>query len=186
MLLGYCRVSTDDKGQTIQTQAHQIATRGYAVSMLFVDVGVSGAKAPTEREGMKRLLNVVKAGDTVVITAQDRISRDVEHTRKLVLMLNKKGVKVLSLREGELNMLTPVGKMYITMSATIAEFDRGVICERVKSGMARAKAEGKHIGRPKNTIHQERIQELKQAGMSVSEIAKELSISRPTVYKALK
>ncbi|MCX8289105.1 recombinase family protein [Enterobacter pseudoroggenkampii] len=190
MLLGYARISTDDKGQTIQTQTNQMLERGYNVAMYFVDVGISGSKAPLERDGMSRLLSVAKPGDTIVVSTQDRLSRDVDHTRALIRSLNKKGVIVLSLREGELDMTTTDGSTMITMNAMFAERERNIIRERVNKGMRNAQVNGtksgKPIGRPKNTIHSERIQELFISGMKKAFIARELGVSRPTVDKALK
>ncbi|EMZ2428551.1 recombinase family protein [Escherichia coli] len=184
MFIGYVRVSTDDKGQTVDNQIYTIKQR-QAVSIFITDEGVSGTTHPSKRPGLSKLLSLAKAGDTIVVTAYDRLSRNTRDFLEMLDTFKEQGITIISLREN-IDSSTAAGRAMASFIMVGAQLERDNISERTKQALQRLKSEGKQLGRPKNTIHQERIQELKQAGMSVSEIAKELSISRPTVYKALK
>lgn len=143
--LAYLRVSTD--GQSTDAQRHSIAGR-YNVQEWFVDEATSGATKAAQREGFASLLSYARKGDTVVVSAIDRLGRDTIDVLETVEALKAKGVTVVSMREG-FDLSSPIGKAMLTMLAAVAELERSNIKARQMAGIQRAKAEGKKLGRTK-------------------------------------
>lgn len=144
-IVAYARVSTDD--QTCENQRRSISAR-YAVGKWFADDGVSGAVAAAERPAMAALLAYVREGDTVIVSAIDRLGRNTIDVLSTVEALKQKGVSVVSMREG-FDLATPAGKLMLTMLAAVAELERENLKSRQLAGLERAKAEGKALGRTK-------------------------------------
>ena len=144
-VIAYTRVSTDD--QTCENQRRAIEAR-YNVTKLFSDDGVSGAIAASQRPAMASLLAYVREGDTVVVAAIDRLGRDTIDVLTTVEALKKKGVSVVSMREG-FDLATDAGKLMLTMLAAVAELERANMKARQLAGLARARAEGRNLGRRK-------------------------------------
>ncbi|EFH4334410.1 recombinase family protein [Escherichia coli O158/O8:H27] len=178
-VIGYVRVSTSD--QTVENQKQQINDAGYSVNRWFSDEAVSGAVKAANRPGFSELLNYVREGDTLVVIGIDRLGRNTIDVLSTVEMLQTKGVKVVSLREG-FDLSTPVGKAMLTMMAGLASLEKDLIAERRTAGIKRAQSEGKHCGRPiKATVGQ--VRELLAQGLSPAAVQEKLAISKATFYR---
>lgn len=178
-VIGYCRVSTND--QTITNQQQQITESGYKVTKWFTDNAVSGAVKASERQGFSDMLNYVREADTLVCVAIDRLGRNTIDVLQTVELLQSKGVKVISLREG-FDLSTPVGKAMLTMMAGLASLEKDLIAERRAAGIKRAKSEGVHCGRPRKATS-EQVTQMINAGMSPREIMSQLQISKASFYR---
>ena len=186
----YTRVSTDD--QTTQNQIlelKEIAQRkGLTVVSEFTDEGVSGAKGRDKRTGFDNLIKgaIKKDFDTILVWSVDRLGRSLQD---LVSFLNEiHSVDCdLYIHQSGVDTSTPAGKMMFQMCGVFAEFERGMIRERVKSGQDRAKSQGKHIGRPSNLndglVHS--VKYMRDQGVGIRKIARDLKIGVSTVYKVL-
>lgn len=144
-VIAYVRVSTDD--QTTENQKRDIEAR-YSVSKWFREDGVSGAIPAAQRPAMAQLLAYVREGDTVIVTAIDRLGRNTIDVLTTVETLKAKGVSLVSMREG-FDLVTPVGKAMLAMLAAMAELERDNIKARQMAGIERARSEGKNLGREK-------------------------------------
>jgi DNA invertase Pin-like site-specific DNA recombinase len=143
MLYGYARVSTDK--QKNEQQQHALGNAHIAPANLYCDKQTG---SNDERPGLQALLNKVAAGDTIIVWKTDRMMRSLPHMLDVMEGLKAKGVHFKSLTEPELDTTTAAGKMLFRMLAVFAEFERDLIIERTKSGVERARREGKQIGRP--------------------------------------
>lgn len=144
-VIAYVRVSTDD--QTTENQRQSIEAR-YSVSKWFKEEGVSGAVPAAQRPAMAQLLGYVREGDTVVVSAIDRLGRNTIDVLTTVETLQAKGVSLVSMREG-FDLATPAGRLMLTMLAAVAEMEREYIKIRQMAGIERARSEGKSLGREK-------------------------------------
>ena len=186
----YTRVSTDD--QTVENQLiilREIAERkGMKVVAEFNDEGISGAKGRDKRTGFDNIIKgaVKKDYDTILVWSVDRLGRSLQD---LVSFLNEvHSVDCdLYIHQSGIDTSTPTGKMMFQICGVFAEFERGMIRERVVAGQKRAKNQGKHIGRPTNLneglVHS--IKYMKEQGVGIRKIAKDLSVGVGTVYKVL-
>lgn len=142
--IGYVRVSSTD--QSTDAQKHAIEAR-HNVDRWFMDQATSGSIKAKRREGFNKLLGFTREDDTVIVYAIDRLGRDTVDVLDTVEVLQEMGCCVVSVREG-FDLSTPIGKAMLTMLAAVAELERSNIRERQLSGIKRARAEGKHLGRP--------------------------------------
>jgi len=183
----YARVSTLD-GQTTETQLRELRVfaerKGFQVVREYVDEGVSGVKQ--SRPALDELMRDARMGllDVVVVWRFDRFSRSVLHLVQSLEEFRALQVDFVSLSEA-IDTSTPMGRMIFTITGAFAEFERNVIRERVVAGMGRARAEGKHLGRPRRIFDRDRAKELKASGMSLRQIAEELGVGKDTVRAAL-
>lgn len=143
-LLGYTRVST--AGQDAQLQVDALVGAGVQKRDVFSDV-TSGSRTAVERPGMKRLLDYAQDGDTVVVWRIDRLGRSLIDVLNTVNMLRERGVKIRSISDS-IDPETSSGRMMLGMLATLAEYERELITERVNAGIAAAKQNGTRFGRP--------------------------------------
>ena len=186
----YSRVSTDD--QTVENQLmvlRDIAERkGMSVVAEFNDEGISGAKGRDKRTGFDNIIKgaVKKDFDTILVWSVDRLGRSLQD---LVSFLNDiQSVDCdLYIHQSGIDTSTPTGKMMFQLVGMFSEFERGMIRERVVAGQNRAKSQGKHIGRPTNLneglVHS--IKYMKEQGVGIRKIAKDLSVGVGTVYRVL-
>lgn len=144
-IIAYTRVSSD--GQTSESQKHKISEQ-YKVDKWFSDEAVSGAIKAQYRKEFTALLDYIREGDTLVVTAIDRLGRDTIDVLETTKLIESKGVSIVSIREG-FNLSTPVGKAMLTMLAAVAELERSNIKARQMAGINKARAEGKALGRQK-------------------------------------
>ncbi len=183
-VFAYCRVSTSD--QTTDNQVQEIAAAGYALTPArIIAETVSGSVAASEREGWGRLLNKLEAGDVLVVTKLDRLGRNAMDVRASVEGLAGMGVRVHCLALGGMDLASPAGKMTMGVINAMAEFERDLLIERTQAGLARAKAEGKALGRPQS-LSEAQVQAVRQrleAGEAVAAIARDLDTSRQTIMR---
>lgn len=142
--LGYTRVSTS--GQDAKLQLDALVKAGVQERDVFADV-TSGSKTPIERPGMKKLLNYVEPGDTVAVWRVDRLGRSLIDVLNTVKLLRERGVHVKSISDG-IDPTTTSGRLMLNMLATLAEYERELIVERVNAGIAAARKGGTRFGRP--------------------------------------
>lgn len=176
--IAYLRVSTGD--QSTDNQMLQIKQGGHKVDRSFEDT-VSGSTM--DRIGFKAMMDYVREGDTLVVSAIDRLGRNTIGVLETVETLKARGVRVVSLRES-FDLTTSVGQMMLTMMAAMAQMEKGLIAERREAGMARARSEGIHMGRPRETSVTVIKEALERLQGNVSAVAKELGCSRQTVMRA--
>lgn len=189
----YARVSTS--GQTTENQLRELrqaATRlGWEVAVEFIDHGISGAKGRTDRPQLDALLRGVARKDFDIVAAWsvDRLGRSLIDLVSLLQELNSTHTDLYLHQQG-VNTTTPAGKALFGMLGVFAEFERGMIQERVRSGMARAKAKGTKsgnaIGRPSVSIDIEnQIRELRADGLGMLKIAKQAGCGVSVVQRVL-
>ncbi len=185
----YLRVSTG--GQTVENQRRellQVAERcGWQVVAELADEGVSGAKGRDRRPGLAALHKMVarREVDLVAAWSVDRLGRSLRDLVELLGDLQAKGVDLFLAKEG-VDTGTPSGRALFAMAGVFAEFERGMIRERVLAGQARARAQGRRIGRPPVTpATEEKIRKLRAQGLGVQKIRKELGIGAGVVQRVL-
>lgn len=185
----YARVSTTDKGQDVENQLHQLreycARQNWKIADEFVD-HMSGKTAA--RPAFQRLFVQAsrRAFDVVVVWALDRFTREgVYETFDYVRKLTLHGVQFESYTEAHFRTTGPAGELMLAIAAWIAKQERLRISERTKAGVARAKREGKHCGRPRRVFRIDQARELRKKGMSLRAIAEQLDVSLMTVCRAL-
>lgn len=179
-VFGYGRVSTAE--QTADNQRMEIERAGYAVEYWFADT-VSGKAHAAQRQQFGTLLGKLRAKDVLVVSKLDRLGRDAPDVLATIKRLDELHVEVVVLQLGKLNLTSPAGKLMLTMLAAVAEMERDLIVERTQAGLARAKAEGKTLGRPSKTTPEQRKAMIAgyEAKTSVSALAKLYGVSRATV-----
>ena len=185
----YARVSTLRHGQDVGLQLDELrqvaAQRGYLVVQEFVDDGVSGAKA--SRPALDRMMADVHAGrlDVVLIWKLDRLARSLQHLLQLVDQLSAAHVSFVSLRDPGIDTTSPGGRLMLQILGAFAEFERGLVQERVRAGVRRAQLAGKHCGRPRRELDLRPALALLREGRDLKEIASILKISRTTLRRRL-
>ncbi|MFL0580902.1 recombinase family protein [Dietzia sp. 179-F 9C3 NHS] len=182
--LGYTRVST--ASQDAQLQLDALIDSGVQKRDVFSDV-TSGSRAAIERPGMKRLMDYVEPGDTVVVWRIDRLGRSLIDVLNTVNLLRDKGVKIRSLSDG-IDPETTSGRLMLGMLATLAEYERELITERVNAGIAAAKQSGTRFGRPPvdPAVIAEKLdiaQSARRKGRTAAEAASLVGWSRATLYR---
>lgn len=183
-VFAYCRVSTAD--QTTENQLREIAAAGFDVApKRIVTETVSGSVPASEREGFSRLINKLEEGDVLVVTKLDRLGRNAMDVRATVEALTGLGVRVHCLALGGVDLTSAAGKMTMGVLAAVAEFERDLLIERTQSGLARAKAAGKPLGRPQALAEAEALaaQAKLSAGFTVAAVAREFKTSRQTIMR---
>ena len=183
----YCRVSTSD--QTAENQAREIAAAGFAIEpRRLTSETVSGSTPAFERKGFSKLVDRLETGDVLVVTKLDRLGRNAMDVRATVEKLSDVGVRVHCLALGGVDLTSPAGRMTMGVIAAVAEFERDLLIERTQSGLSRAKAAGKKLGRPSSLAPDDlrSVQNKRSAGMSLGALAKEYGVSRAAIQRAEK
>ncbi|WP_270828811.1 recombinase family protein [Aeromonas sp. QDB20] len=182
-VFGYGRVSTVE--QTSENQLLAIRNAGYEVQdSRWLSEVVSGSVSAMERPVFSNLvLNKLEEGDTLVVLKLDRLGRHNIDVQNTVSMLCQKGIKLVCLDLPVSNLSSPEGKLMLQLMGAFAEFERNRIRERTTEGLARAKAEGKKLGRPEATGTTEQVQKCKADGLSQSETARALDVGIATVKR---
>lgn len=182
-VFAYGRVSTKD--QTTANQRQEIERAGYPVEYWFADEGVSGKVHASQRPQFKALLEKIRDGETLVVSKLDRLGRDAQDVGATIKALAGRKIEVIVLQLGKLDLTSAAGKLMLNMLAAVAEMERDLLVERTQSGLARAKADGKTLGRPVKTTDTQRDQIIKQraSGATVSSLARTYGISRASVMR---
>lgn len=179
----YCRVSTLEQDTANQVLA--IKKAGYDIEpSRVISEKVSGSVQAMQREQFKLLVDhKLESGDTLVVLKLDRLGRDNIDLQQTINKLTDKGVKVVSLDLPVSDLSSSEGKLMLQLFASFAEFERNRIRERTSEGLARAKKEGKQLGRPQATSTTAKVQAAKARKLSQTKVAVELGISLPTVKR---
>ncbi|MGP2423772.1 recombinase family protein [Yersinia sp. 2538 StPb PI] len=180
MLIGYARVSTDDQNLDLQRDALTQAK----CERIFEDT-VSGAFS--EREGLTRLIDTLRPGDTVVIWRLDRLGRSLKNLLQLIERLEKIQVGLRSLQEN-IDTTSSGGRLVFHLFGALAEFERNLTRERTRAGLSAARARGRQGGRPAMLNPAKRALTLKlhqERKHTVEEICSMMGISKSTLYNYL-
>ena len=184
-VFAYCRVSTAE--QTTDNQLQEIEQAGFAVqASRAVAETVSGSVPASERPGFGKLLDKLESGDVLVVTKLDRLGRNAMDVRATVEALTGLGVRVHCLALGGVDLTSPAGKMTMGVIAAVAEFERDLLVERTQAGLARAKAQGKALGRP-SALSASQVAEVGERlarGEAIASIARVMDTSRQTIMRA--
>jgi DNA invertase Pin-like site-specific DNA recombinase len=181
-LLGYARVSTDDQDLSLQIDA--LEKHGITKSLIFEDK-LSGAR--TDRPGLSKCLDALQSGDVLVVWRLDRLGRSMRHLIALVEDLRGRGVGFRSLNEGAIDTTSASGELIFNIFSALAQFERRLIQERTRAGLAAARARGRRGGRPRLDSGQARVRTTKKLhgdkSITIDDICKTLNISRSTYYR---
>jgi DNA invertase Pin-like site-specific DNA recombinase len=182
----YARVSTNN-GQDPHMQTRELREyckrRGWDIQGEYVDTGVCGAKEHRPQLDMLLAACRKRRVDAVVVYRYDRFARSLRQLVNALEEFRSLGIEFISLHEG-VDTSTPNGRLVFGIFASMAEFERELIRDRVKSGIAAAKSRGKRLGRPRVSVDAARIVALRASGLSWPKIAAELGVSVGTVYQA--
>ncbi|MBP2386320.1 DNA invertase Pin-like site-specific DNA recombinase [Paeniglutamicibacter kerguelensis] len=174
--------------QDAQLQLDALVTAGVQKRDVFADV-TSGSRTAIERPGMKKLLEYAESGDTVVVWRVDRLGRSLIDVLNTVNLLRERGVNVRSIADG-IDPATSTGRMMLNLLASLAEYERELIVERVNAGIAAARQSGTRFGRPlvDPTVIADKLAIAKDArakGRTAEDAARLVGWSRATLYRHL-
>lgn len=181
MNIGYARVSTEEQNLDLQVQALEAA----GCERIFSDHGVSGVAC--ERPGLTDAIAYLKKGDILVVWKLDRLGRSLPHLVEVVDSLRQTEVGFRSLQE-QIDTTSAGGRFYFHMLAALAEFERAMISERTRAGMAAARRNGKHVGRPRKLTESQvaKARELIASGKATRRaIAARFNVNKATLRRAL-
>jgi DNA invertase Pin-like site-specific DNA recombinase len=177
MLVGYARASTIDQEAGFHAQMKALSAAG--CEKVFSEQVSSVAHRPQ----LEAALDYLRDGDVLVVTKLDRLARSVAHLVAIGEQLEAKGV-ALKVLDQAIDTSTPTGRLMFNMLGSIAQFERELMLERQREGIARAKAEGKYKGRkPTARDKGHEVKRLRSEGIGATAIAKQLGISRASVYR---
>lgn len=182
---GYARIST--KEQTAENQRLEIERAGYSIDYWYADT-ITGKTCATQRPQFGVMLGQIRRGETLVVSKLDRLGRDAQDIMATIRMLARSEIAVVVLQLGNLDLGSPAGKLMLSMLAAVAELERDLLVERTQAGLARAKSEGKTLGRPLKTNNVQRTDILRKynEGDSVSSLARSYSVSRASILSIVK
>lgn len=185
-VFAYGRVST--KNQSTENQKLEIERAGYKVEFWYADEGVSGKVSASQRPQFAKLLGQIRDGETLVVSKLDRLGRDALDVGATIKALAARRIEVIVLQLGKLDLTSAAGKMMLAMLGAIAEMERDLLVERTQAGLARAKKEGKTLGRPTKTSEAQRKEILAahKAGTTISALAKQYGVSRLSIARIAK
>ena len=196
---GYARVSSAE--QTTSNQRMELESAGHDIDQWFEDAGVSGKVPARQRPKFaalltklrgpvidKRTKKVKEAGDTLVVSKLDRLGRDAIDVQQTVKALGQQGVRVLVHSLGGSDLTAPTGKLMMAMLSAVAEMERDLLIERTQAGLARARAEGKTLGRRPSLTERQRaeIRRKVNRGETIAQLARDFGVARGTIYAALR
>jgi DNA invertase Pin-like site-specific DNA recombinase len=181
-LLGYARVSTDDQDLTLQLDS--LTNLGINPSDIFTEK-VSGAK--TDRPELNACLAKLQQGDTLVVWRLDRLGRSMHHLVALIEELRNRGVGFRSVSDGLIDTTSPSGELIFHIFSALAQFERRLIQERTRAGLASARARGRLGGRPPIDLDEAKVRAARRLHddhtLNIDDICKTLNISRSTYYR---
>lgn len=180
MLVGYARTSTLEQEAGLEAQLRDLQLLG--CERIFQEQASSVGR----RSELERALEFLREGDVLVVTKLDRLARSVIHLGQIILALEAKGVGLRILAMG-VDTNTPTGRLMVNVLASVAQFEREMMLERQREGVAKAKAEGKYKGRkPTAQAKAKEIAKLRAEGRSMGEIATALAIGKASVHRVLR
>lgn len=181
-MFAYLRVSKNDDVMTTANQRLELERAGYRVDYWHEDA-ISGSTPAMGRPGFAAMLTKMRDGECLLVSKLDRLGRDSIDVVATVRMLADRNIRVVVHSLGGVDLMSSTGKLLVTMLAAVAEMERDLLIERTRAGIARARSEGKAIGRPFKTSLQQRSEILMclAAGETVSAVARTYGISRAAV-----
>ena len=182
IVVGYARVSTHDQQAGLDAQIRDLRAIG-AEEIFTEQVSALG-----QRDRLNEALRFVRRGDTLAVCKPDRLARSTTDLLRIVEDLDRRvvGLVMLSMGGQKIDTRSPTGKLMITMLAAIAEFERGLLLERQREGVQKAKADGKYKGRkPTARAKAAEVLRLADEGFQRTEIAERLGIGVASVYRVL-
>ena len=187
----YARVSTAN--QTVENQLIELRAAALRMNCTIkkeiLDQGISGAKGRTDRPGFDEIFRMIqrKEVDLILCWSIDRLGRSIQDLVSFMNEVQHSGID-LYVHQQAINTSTPAGRMIFSIFSALGEYERELIRERVNAGLSRAKAQGKKLGRPSNVKDETalRVHTLRQSGLSIQKIAKQLRIGVGTTQKILK
>lgn len=181
MLVGYARVSNEE--QNLDRQIDSLTSGGVDERNIYQEK-VTGTKR--ERPELTRMIDGLKAGDTVIVAELTRLSRSTKDLFDIVDRIQEKGADIKSLKEDWLDTTTPQGKLMFTIFAGLSQFERDLISQRTKEGLQAAKARGRKGGRPsKRSSKNLTVETLYNTGVTIAEIVRQTELSRSTVNRVI-
>mgnify|MGYP002551076209 CR=1 FL=1 len=181
-IYGYQRVST--AGQKLSRQTDELLSQGIAPENIYTDKD-SGGKV--HRDGLDELLSKVQPGDKVVVMSFDRLARSVSQLLSISEDFQSRGIELVSVKE-QIDTTSPCGKLFFTITAAFAQFEKDMNNERTKQGLQAAKKRGAKLGRPR--ANQESLNEAvrlyKEGNMTMRQISNATGISPSPIYRELK
>src|SRR6516162_7186151 len=181
MLIGYARTSTVDQDYGLDAQIEALEDAGCDPEFIHHEKVSSVAKRPKLDEVLKHL----RKGDTLVVTKLDRLARSIRDLLSIIdkIQARKAGLRILGT---EIDTTSPTGKLMLNLLGSFAEFERQIMLERQRAGIARAKSEGKFKGRkPTARAKATAIMQLRGQGVAAAEIAHRLEVSRASVFRVI-
>lgn len=183
MLVGYARTSTLDQKAGLAAQVRDLEAYGCD------DVISEEASAVGEREKLVATIRNLRTGDKLVVTKLDRLARNVRHLGELLETLDTKGagLVILSMGGQQIDTTTATGRMMLNVMASVAQFEREMMLERQKEGIAKAKDQGKYTGRKPTAMNKaDAVLSLLKSGMSKAKVCEQVGISRASLYRIIK
>ena len=177
MLIGYARTSTVEQNAGFEAQLRDL--EAVSCEKVFQEQVSSVAK----RQELEAALDYLRDGDTLVVTKLDRLARSTRHLGEIMELISAKGAN-LKIMDLGIDTGTATGELIVHLIGAIAQFERKMMLERQREGIAKAKAAGKYKGRkPEAMAKSDDVLALKAQGMAATAIAKEVGISRASVYR---
>ena len=182
MLIGVARTSTLDQVAGLEAQERDL--KAYGCDQVYSEQVSSVGERPELDAAIKSL----REGDKLVVTKLDRLARSVQHLGQLLTELEAKGagLVILSMGGQQVDTTTATGKLMLNVMSSVAQFEREMMLERQREGIAKAKAEGKYTGRkPTAMAKSETVRALLEAGKSKADICRDVGISRASLYRII-
>lgn len=181
----YARVSTRDQSIVMQTNelGEYCARRGWEVAAGYCEIGVSGSRESRPKLNLLLAAARRREFDAVVVYRLDRLARSLKQLISVLEEFRALGIEFVSLHE-QIDTSTPAGRLQFSILGAFAEFERGIIRERVRSGLQAAKAKGKQLGRPRILLDRLKIVEMRRQGRSWREIEALTKIPTRTLIRA--
>ena len=180
MQIGYARASTTDQVAGFDAQRRDLAAAG--CKKIFAEQVSSVA----DRQQLMAALDYLRDGDVLTVTKLDRIARSVRDLMEMVHRIEEKGagLRILAMN---LDTTTPTGRLMLQVLGAVAEFERAIMLERQREGIAKAKAAGKYKGRARTAMAKAgEVEAMLAAGVNPSDVARQLGIGRSSVYRAIR
>ena len=182
MLIGIARTSTLEQKAGLEAQLREL--EAYGCEKIYQEQVSSVA----EREQLNAALSALRSGDKLVVTKLDRLARSVKHLGEIVESINKADASLVILDMGgtAVDTSNPTGKLILNVMSSVAQFEREMMLERQREGIAKAKSEGKYKGRkPTARAKTEMVLLAKKQGLSPTQIMRDLGISKTSYYRIL-
>ena len=180
MIIGYARTSSLEQQAGLEAQERDLKAAGAE------EIHSEQVSSVERRQGLEKAISYCRRGDTLIVTKLDRLARSVTHMWEIVRRLDDKGV-ALRILDLSIDTGSSTGKLILTVMGGIGEFERAMMLERQREGIAKAKSEGRYKGRkPTARAQSDEVKALSAAGLSMGAIASKLSIGKGSVHRILK